>query len=836
MLCGEAAAQRLPTFVLPKETKSAMDREESNMNTRNLLLASAAFVLAASSQSAWAQNANGEDRNAEIIVTARKQAESILKVPVVENVLTEASIQRYAINDVQGVVAKIPGLVSGNAVLAIGEQMSLRGVGSNALDQGVDQSVSLNIDGLSMTHGLAFRAATFDLAQVEVFKGPQALYYGKNSTAGVIAFRSADPGSKVEAKGRVGYEFEAREVRVEGIVSGPVTDTFGVRVAGLYSSSQGFFNNTATALAGTGAADPKYKRFGGGQSYLIRATLLWKPTDNFTARLKANFAADHMHQGGSNQLASCPDGYTLPYTPPGFAAPVNFYSPTEDCKYDRNLNVVDVTTAAFPNVRNGGTPFLDLKQNFGTLELNYKFSPEISLNSTTGVYVSQADTFINGSFAGYAAPTITADNIFKRRDLSEEVRLASDFKDSPVNFTLGGFYQDGKVSNDMTLAGNILYGRPATLLKGLSTIYIKSTSLFGQLRWQAAEQLELAGGARWTHETRDLTVFNRVSNAFNVLAPGSDHIASSNWSPEFTITYTPSDTFTIFGAFKQAYKSGSFNIVTPPSSGQDKHFGDEKVQGGEVGIKSRWLDRSLSIDVAGYYYRYRGLQTGVNQPSANGLPVLLTINAGKAQVYGVDFELKYRPPSIDGLDFHLAANWNKTKFLELNNVPCWGGELISQGCNQFLNTTTGRYTSQDLKGVPFVRAPVWQVNFGLDYDMPVGKDMKLGFGIDNKYSSSYLAVLGNRADFRRPSFLKTDISMTLTGPDGRWDFGLVANNISNKITAGYCSPFDFSTGTTPLASIVGVANTSDLNAVGVAEVGCSVGRGREVWLRAGFKY
>ena len=293
------------------------------------------------------------------------------------------------------------------------------------------------------------------------------------------------------------------------------------------------------------------------------------------------------------------------------------------------------------------------------------------------------------------------------------------------------YYHDGKIANDMTLGGNASYGLPAALLRGLSTIDVESISAFGQLRWEPSEMLEIAGGARWTHEKRDLTVFNRLTNLPTVLAPGSDHISSSNWSPEFTITFKPSDTLTVFAALKQAYKSGSFNIVTPPGTGTDKHFNDEKVQGGEIGMKSRFMDRALSLDVAGYYYRYRGLQTGVNQPSANGLPVLATINAGKAQVYGIDFELKYRPPTIDGLNFHLAANWNKTKFLELKNVPCWGGQLISQGCNQFFNATTGRFTSQDLTGNPFVRAPEWQVTFGADYEMPLGGGMKLGLGIDN---------------------------------------------------------------------------------------------------------
>ena len=236
------------------------------------LMASTAMAIMLVAQPAFA--AEGTDNNGEIIVTARKQQESILKVPVVANVLAPETMQTYQINNIQDITTKIPGLVSGNAVLAIGEQMSLRGVGSNSLDQGVDQSVSLNIDGLQLTHGLAYRAASFDVAQVEVLKGPQALYFGKNSTAGVISFRTNDPGDKLELIGRTGYEFESREWRGEAIVSGPLGDKAGIRVAALYTNSQGIYKNTAVPQPNTGAAGPKYTRLGGGESYLIRAMLI----------------------------------------------------------------------------------------------------------------------------------------------------------------------------------------------------------------------------------------------------------------------------------------------------------------------------------------------------------------------------------------------------------------------------------------------------------------------------------------------------------------------------------------------------------------------------------
>lgn len=814
---------------------------------RKLLLASSTVALVCTSQPALAQASEDEGasgRNAEILVTARKRQESVLNVPVVESVLGEDAIERYQIRDLQDITTKIPGLMSGNAVLAIGEQMSLRGVGSNSLDQGVDQSVSLSIDGLQLTHGLAYRAASFDLAQVEVLKGPQALYFGKNSTAGVIAFRSKDPGDSLEIIANASYEIEAREKRGELIVSGPITPTLGLRVGGLYSHSEGIFKNTATAQPGFGGKNPKYTRIGGGESYLVRATLVWKPSDAFSARLKANFAKDNMRQGGLNQLAYCPDGTgSLP------GNPWNFFHPTEDCKFDKTLNFIDLDPAFYPGIRNNGVPFLKLRQNFGSLELNWNISPEIALTSVTGLYDSKADTMINGTFTGYAGPAISADNIFKRHEVTQELRLESDFTNSPVNFTLGGFYQNGEISNDFTLGGGQAFllsqlspALPAvpilapTLVKGLSTIDVESISLFGQLRWKPSEQFELAGGVRWQDEKRRLSVFNRLTNTATAVAPGKNRIQSKNWSPEFTITYKPNDDVTIFGAFKQAYKSGSFIIVIPANPGEDKSFGDEKVQGGEIGIKSRLADRALSLDLAGYYYRYRGLQTGVNEPAQNGLPVLRTVNAGKAEVYGIDLEASYRPPSIDGLTLNLAANWNRTKFLELNNVPCFGGQLVSQGCNQFLNTATGRFTSQNLTGTPFVRAPEWRINFGFDYDLPVGDGMRLAISNDNQYSSSYLTIISDpavRPQTVQPKALKIDLGLTLYGKDDRWSVGVIGKNLTDKLRPGYCSSYNAAGGSIFTAPIAGGTTR---NASGLDEIGCSSAQGRSIALRVGYKY
>jgi iron complex outermembrane receptor protein len=261
------------------------------VNYTSILAAGAGLAVLSAALPAHAQSAGGDA--AEIVVTARKRAESILTVPVIANVLTEAQLERTQVTSLDDIATIATGLVIGQQPGELGTQVAIRGVGTNATDPGIDQSVSLNIDGMQLGQGLAYTVGLFDMAQIEVLKGPQALFFGKNSPGGVIAIRTADPGNELDVIGRLGYEVESRNWRGEAIVSGPVTDTLGVRLAAMYSSYDGFYKNTAVPLAGTGAVKPT-PRFGGGKSLFLRGTAVFKPTDRLTARLKVNYTRDRL--------------------------------------------------------------------------------------------------------------------------------------------------------------------------------------------------------------------------------------------------------------------------------------------------------------------------------------------------------------------------------------------------------------------------------------------------------------------------------------------------------------------------------------------------------------
>ena len=512
-----------------------------------------------------------------------------------------------------------------HTLASTGEQVSIRGVGTIASDPGVDSSVSLNIDGLDIGSAPALESGLFDLQHIEVLKGPQALFYGKASTGGVISLRTADPTDQFEVIGTEAYEFEAITPREEFIISGPVTDTLKLRLASMYSTSEGYFHETAIAAPGTGAVTPTSDREPGVNQYMFRGTALWNPSSQLEARLKINATNIHGVNLETAELTSCPQG---PNFAPGFGIP---FIAGSSCKVSRNIQDVYMDPANFPaGLPENGVPFIEIYQRFGSLELNYRPTQNLALTSETGYYYLSEHSSFNATGSSSAGPAIGVTDSYSRQELTEEIRLNSEFT-GPLNYMAGAFYEDGHIYDNGIVEGNSAYHLPAILSDDVfDPLDIKTYSLFGQLRWKIASQLELAAGNRWTDETRSLTPY-RVKAGIPVFIPlAVSRIKSDNNSPEVTLTYKPTEEETLFAAFKQAYKSGSFALGTVPVPGGNQSFGDEKVDGGEVGLKSLLLDRHLAVDLAAYYYHYEGLQVGVNGFLQNGVPQTQVENAAGA--------------------------------------------------------------------------------------------------------------------------------------------------------------------------------------------------------------
>jgi iron complex outermembrane receptor protein len=756
----------------------------------------------------------------EVIVTARKRNESILKVPVVLTAITEAELEQFSTHDLYTVATRVPGLLIGTSLAANGLQVSMRGIGTTANNATVDNSISLNIDGLQLSQGLSYGIGMFDVAQVEVLKGPQALFYGKNSPAGVISLRSIDPTDKFELKGRLGYESEAHEKVGELVVSGRASDSIRLRLAAKYSDQDGFFRNSGVAIPGRGAIDPTDRHVNGGKDTMLRGTALFDPNDWYSARLKASY--EHSDMQGTwpaLQASYCPEGT-------GAVAPVNIQFMNADCTLDRYVNATWPGTGFVTTLRNGGKPFNDTKQGLYSLEQNFKLGHQLTLNSLTSLYNLKQEYIFLAGFS--AAIPLLSDSDFLTHQVTQELRLTSDYS-TPVNFMLGAYYQDANQQTHVRLYGNTAIGLPATSQLNDHRINIDSLSFFGQLIWKINPHLELAPGARWTRETR-------VHRQFNYLASNGPvgesvlfdpRVSSSNVSPEASLTWTPTDDLTLFASYKTGYKSGSFNATIFANTTTPASFNDEQAKGGEFGLKGRFLDRHLNFNAAAYYYKYSDLQVGAGEIRGTVI-INRTLNAAEAKVYGLDLDAGYILQSVPQTQLQAALNYNHARYGSFANAPCGNGQTIGQGCNQLQNPTTLRFSAQDLGGRELVRAPTWMATFGVDHDQPVGDNLSLRLGAYATYSSEYFQNLTDLPGFTQPSYTKFNASAALRRKDDKWEVALIANNLANKITSSNCFNSNLQNGSFLGGQIQGAALPG---AAGGDEANCVGERGRELWLR-----
>lgn len=277
----------------PSQAAVAGMSRHARLNAR--LLACAALGLA------LAEAAPVSAQVAEVVVTARKREENVQNIPVAVTAVSGADVEKFNLTTVEDVAARTPQLIIARGSSGSGADITMRGIGSSSENIGIEQSVSVNVDGVYYGQGRAIDEGVFDVSSIQVLKGPQALFYGKNATAGAVAIQTNDPGTRREGSLTAGYEFNAEEPFVEGILSGPVTNNFGLRLAFHYSDQQsGYLSNTATPgvyntfdiatlTPHTYPIGEPSKSLGQAQDALVRLTAKWTPTSRLTVTGKFTF-------------------------------------------------------------------------------------------------------------------------------------------------------------------------------------------------------------------------------------------------------------------------------------------------------------------------------------------------------------------------------------------------------------------------------------------------------------------------------------------------------------------------------------------------------------------
>ncbi len=216
----------------------------------------------------------------EIVVTAQRRVQSLQDVPVSLQVVNGADMVRQGFRTIQDMSVFAPGLVIKNEEEEQG--LMLRGAGTQSKGVGVEAAVPAFIDGVHFGRASSLKSAFLDVEQVEVLRGPQPVFFGQNATAGALNIRSRRPGEEWQGKAVAEYGNFGRQ-SIEGAIGGPVSDTFGIRVAGKYDRFEGHLRDWLTG-----------EKFPQQESQMLRGTVQWTPTEQFQAMLKAEVSKfDH---------------------------------------------------------------------------------------------------------------------------------------------------------------------------------------------------------------------------------------------------------------------------------------------------------------------------------------------------------------------------------------------------------------------------------------------------------------------------------------------------------------------------------------------------------------
>lgn len=655
----------------------------------NLLTCSTAIVMClaatasadpAKATSTAAASADTSNSLEEIVVTAQKRSENLKAVPASISVLSGATLNSTAIATVDDLSRAVAGLsvqasgAEGNA------QLQIRGVSSTAGDSTISLYLNETPISISSRYGGATQPIPFDLARVEVLRGPQGTLYGASSLGGTIryiqnkpdldtfsGFAESDLSGTIH--GGVNYETSA-------LVNLPVTnDVFAIRLGALYGSDSGWIDNYDGngKIANSGVNSDRKK--------LVRFSALYQANDDLT--IQANTTYQDFDTKDSSAF----------YTDAGASGSTGF-----------GKAPYIVTTGLFKQSKLVGegaqdrvlVSDIDVTANLGFADLTSISSYFRRSNPQTidGTYYNSGALvayFLPARFTPEASVAFSPSPVYQQMawsNWSQEIRLSSPADSgSPLKW-VGGVYVSlvhagqSQIDPDPLLASNFLkaYGVPIGSISQelgggkndpslFDPIYaftqterIEQYAAFGQVTYDILDDLHASAGLRYSI-SRDENVSNNAQNSFYDLglpAQVKTTIKAYAATPRFSLSYDIDSDTSIYTTEAKGFRlggpagslpSGPGNSCQPSYedlglNGAPGAYGSDSLWSYEAGVKSTLADHSLSVNAAGYYIDWSRVQQGVNLPSCG---YSFTANAGDAEVYGGEIELLYAPKFVRGL-------------------------------------------------------------------------------------------------------------------------------------------------------------------------------------------
>ncbi|GLQ22092.1 TonB-dependent receptor [Algimonas porphyrae] len=672
-------------------------------NIQHTIMLSSALALLMSQEAAWAQN------NDEIIVTARKQAENILEVPLAVTAISAADIDAANLENIVDLAAFTPGfqLESFNSIPGRYDSTPfIRGVVFDSTDP-LRQTVSVFVDGVFVSGGnmmLDFEG----IERVEVIKGPQSAQFGRSTFAGAVNYITADPST--EFQGRLsGLAATRDEYEITASVEGPILgDTLSGRLTGRYNFNGGHYDN---------ALDPS-QELGEEETLSFGAMLMYQPSDNFKTRLRGFYSEIDDGQPATILLDSSFN--SGPFVPGGetiFAGTI----PEFDAA-DIGLNSTDADFDAFiADAATRDVFFSITPDRFGldrealriSLDGQYDFDNGIALNYVAGYSSEKATSLIDVDSSPDATYTQVANREFE--DLQGEIRLSGNAFDESVFWSFGANYYELKFDTGGAF-GLQAFGQSFSFGQDgfLDREDVNTLGFFGKVDWDVTDRFSLSFEGRYQEDEID---------------EGPDANGTfTSFLPRVTADYEPWEDGLFYATYSEGNLPGGFNsnffdltadqvtALQTQFAGLDSTYDEETLKNYEIGWKQNF-DDLMNLQFSFYKMeRVDQVTRAVAQlpnPAFVGDPTqppIVTetffVNAAATDIYGAELETNWYP--TDNLSLRATLAWTNA---EISNFPASG----DSGDFEDVFLTDDGFIGQKAE-----RYPPIQITLSGTYDKPIG--------------------------------------------------------------------------------------------------------------------
>ena len=757
----------------------------------------------------------------EIVVTAAYREQGLQDVPVSITAVTGEMMAQTAVQKAEDIQFLVPNFTLTET--GIGTNAFIRGIGSG-INQAFEQSVGTYIDGVYYGRAQQWRSPFLDIERVEVLRGPQSILFGKNSVAGALNITTARPTDEFEGSIGASYEMEHEETIIEGVLSGPITDSFRYRIAARTRELSGYMEN-----ATLGTDEPNR------EDWTVRGTLEWDVTDNLTATLKAEvgeFDVDGRHIEIIGEL-------------PAAAGPF------AGLEYNQILTGVFGADASVNNVVQD-----EIRSSNGDFSYNDSETYVLTLDWGLGSHDLKSITaWSNFEYDEFCDCDFTGANVFGAAlqesydQFSQEFRLSSPVGER-FDYIVGLYYQtsDHEYTDQIVVdqasvlvpainaqspgSGDAVAGTQAARQAGVENDVL---SAFAQFNWHITEAFTLQLGARVTQDERDgFRTMEIVSQDFSALPPaqiaaplvygGLFGITSTNLndlvqsgvpqlsvpagalllglgalpvdgnrdvtktSPEVKLVWDAGDNTLLYLSWAEGFKSGSFDFRANnrnfyPDMATSFEFDDEEASNIELGGKFLF-GRSFELNAALFFTEYDDLQISI----FDGVLGFNVGNAASAEIQGLEFDMRWA--ATDFLDITGGLAFLDFEFTDFENGQCYFGAIPDVDLDGDGTAELCSYTGNSNQLVSDV-----QGNIAFDFRFPIGSNLVLGALFDVFYTSEYDASATFDPALVQDAYTMLNARVSLGARSGRWEVAALARNLTDEkvLTFGGDTPLAGST-------------------------------------------